>query len=63
MKEANIDLQKSSISVVHMLGSLNYISRRKHDELLHRIKTGERAAYTELRVLLIEFSDVLGRLD
>lgn len=62
MKETNINLQQSSLRVVNMLSEVGYINEKEKAELLYNVKTGNRAAYSRLKELLIQFADVLGRI-
>lgn len=55
-------LLASGISVAEMLQEVGYITEKRKGELVYRINTGDKAAYSELQVLLIVMANDLGRI-
>ena len=53
--------QQSYISVIEMLRDTAYIDERKKEELVYKILTGDKSAYSEVRSLLIRMADEIGQ--
>lgn len=62
IKKDRVELQMASRRLTNALYSTGYITQRDRDELLYRVAVGDMTAYKDLKGLLVEIADQLGRL-
>lgn len=61
LKKERLEIQAACLRLACVLHEIGYINERDRRELVLRITAGDKTAYSELKALLVEIAEEVGK--
>ena len=61
MRKRKVNLQLTSLNTIKMLHEIGYIDDKQKQRLIHGVESGEHEIYKELKKMLIEVAEEIGK--